>query len=70
MLSMTTYTFYGSHRQCMPDILYTYSGWVEGPRPKEDQRGPGERLSKRTLKHVSCININKEDAMDRSKWRS
>jgi len=26
----------------------------------EDQRGPGERLSKRTVK---------EDAMDRCKWR-
>jgi len=32
---------------------------------EEDQRGPGERLSKRTVKHVNWT----EDAMDRSKWR-
>jgi len=25
---------------------------VDGPRPREDQRGPGERLSERTVKHV------------------
>jgi len=25
---------------------------AEGPRPREDQRGPGERLSERTVKHV------------------
>jgi len=38
---------------------------VEGQDQEEDQRGPGERLSKRTVKHI----LNKEDAMDRSKWR-
>ena len=26
---------------------------VEGPRPRGRQRGPGERLSKRTVKHVN-----------------
>jgi len=26
---------------------------VEGPRPREDQRGPGERLSERTVKLVN-----------------
>ena len=26
----------------------TYAYEVEGPRPREDQRGPGERLSERT----------------------
>jgi len=25
---------------------------VEGPRPRERQRGPGERLYERTVKHV------------------
>ena len=33
---------------------------------EEDQRGPGEMLSERTVKHIV---LNKEDAMDRSKWR-
>ena len=31
-----------------------------------DQRGPGEMLSERTVKHIV---LNEEDAMDRSKWR-
>jgi len=26
---------------------------VEGSRPKKDQRGPGQRLWKRTVKHVN-----------------
>jgi len=26
---------------------------VEGPRPREDQRGPRERLSERTVQHVN-----------------
>jgi len=26
---------------------------VESPKPDEDQRGPGERLSKWTVKHVN-----------------
>jgi len=26
---------------------------VEGPRQEEDQRGPGERLWKRAVKHVN-----------------
>ena len=34
----------------------------------EDQRGPGKRLSERTVKHVQCT-LNKEDAVDRCKWR-
>jgi len=25
---------------------------VQGPRPREDRRGPGKRLFKRTVKHV------------------
>jgi len=25
---------------------------VEGPRPTEDQKGPGDRLYERTVKHV------------------
>ena len=33
---------------------------------EEDQRGPGERLSERTVK---LVNWTKEDAMDRCKWR-
>jgi len=32
----------------------------------EDQRRPGKRLYVRTVKHVK---LNKEDAMDRCKWR-
>jgi len=36
---------------------------VEGQGQEEDQRVPGERLSERTVK------LNKEDAMDRCKWR-
>jgi len=32
---------------------------------EEDQRGPGERLSERTVKHVK----ETEDAIDRCKWR-
>jgi len=38
---------------------------VEGPRPEEDQRGPGERLSE----DCQARKLNKEDAMDRCKWR-
>jgi len=33
---------------------------------EEDQRGPGERLSK---KDCQGCKLNKEDAMDRSKWK-
>jgi len=32
---------------------------------EEDQRGPGERLSE----DCQARKLNKEDAMDRSKWR-
>ena len=32
---------------------------------EEDQRGPGDRLSEDCLAH----NLNKEDAMEHSKWR-
>ena len=38
---------------------------VGAQEQEKDQRGPGERLSKRTVKHK----LNKQDAMDRSKWR-
>jgi len=34
------------------------------PDQETDQKGPGERLWKRTVKHM-----NKEDVMDRSRWR-
>ena len=34
---------------------------------EEDQRGPGKRLSERTVKLVNWV--KKEDAMDRCKWR-
>ena len=34
----------------------------------EDQRGPGKRLSETTVKLVSR-KLNKEDAVDRCKWR-
>ena len=37
------------------------------PDQEENQTGPpGERLWKKTVKH---INLNKEDAIDRSRWR-
>jgi len=37
------------------------------PYQEVDQRGPGERLCKRTVRHL--INLNKEDAVDRNGWR-
>ena len=41
---------------------------------EEDQRGPGERLSERTWREVvredcQARKKNKEDAVDRCKWR-
>jgi len=38
---------------------------VEGPRPRGNQRGPGDRLSEDCQAHK----LNTEDAVDRSKWR-
>ena len=34
---------------------------------EEDQRGPGERLYEKTVKHVNLM--NRVDAIDRCKWR-
>jgi len=37
----------------------------EAPDQEVDQRGLGERLCKKIVKHV----LNREDAMDRSRWK-
>jgi len=42
-----------------------YGVWSRGSKTKRKIRGPGERLSKRTVKHVNWT----EDAIDNSKWR-
>jgi len=36
---------------------------VEGSRPREDQRGPGKRLSRLVREDCQACKLNKEDAI-------